>query len=251
MKRHGDKLTSAQAPYAKDDDEFPGQTGVIDLLSVIKAVKPDVLVGCSTRPGSFTKEIVQEMASHVDRPIIFPLSNPTRLHEAKPHDLNEWTEGRGLIATGSPFPPVTHDGKEYEVAECNNCHVYPGIGLACVLSRTKLMTNEMIVAAAQGLAELSPALQDSEKSLLPDLENVWETSIHVAARVIQQCVKEKLNRVENIPTDEKELKQWIENQMWKPEYRELKKVAPHLASREARGEIGIKGRPSIVEPFWK
>ena len=251
MKRHGDKLTPAQAPYARDDDEFPGETGVIDLLSVIQHVKPNILVGCSTRPGSFTKEIVQEMASHVDRPIIFPLSNPTRLHEAKPKDVNEWTQGRALIATGSPFPPVMHDGKEYEIAECNNCHVYPGIGLACVLSRTRLMTDEMIVAAAHGLAELSPALHDPEKALLPDLEYVWDTSIHVAMRVIQQCVKEGLNRVRDIPTDEKELKQWIEDQMWKPEYRPLKKVAPHEASREARGETGVKGRASIVEPFWK
>jgi len=251
MKRHGDKLTSAQKPFARDDDEFPEDKGTIDLLTVIKRVKPNILVGCSTRPGSFTKEIVQEMASHVDRPIIFPLSNPTRLHEAKPEDLNDWTQGKALIATGSPFPPVYYNGKEYDVAECNNVHAYPGIGLACVLSRTKLMTDEMIVAAAHGLAELSPALQDPDKALLPDVRNVRETSINVAAKVIQQCVKEGLNRVKDIPEDENELKQWIEDQMWKPEYREFRKVDAEQASREARGELGIKGRASIIEPFWK
>jgi malate dehydrogenase (oxaloacetate-decarboxylating) len=246
LKSHGDKLTSAQAPYARDDDEFPSEKGTIDLLNVIKYVKPNILVGCSTRPGSFTKEIVQEMASHVERPIIFPLSNPTRLHEAQPKDLIEWTHGKALVATGSPFPPVVYDGKEYEIAECNNCHAYPGIGLGCVLSRTKRMTDDMIVAAAHGLAELSPALQDPEKALLPDVKDVRETSINVALNVIQQCVKEGLNRVIDIPKDEKDLKQWIEDQMWKPEYRPFKKVAAHQASREARGELGIKGRASIV-----
>src|SRR5271167_5176703 len=104
MKRHGDKLTAAQKPYARDDDEFPSENGTIDLLTVIKHIKPNILVGCSTLPGSFTKEIIQEMASHVERPIIFPLSNPTRLHEACPNDLYEWTHGKALVATGSPFP---------------------------------------------------------------------------------------------------------------------------------------------------
>jgi malate dehydrogenase (oxaloacetate-decarboxylating) len=209
---------------------------------VIKQVKPNVLIGCSTQPGSFTKEIVQEMASHVDRPIIFPLSNPTRLHEAQPKDISDWTEGKALIATGSPFPPVTYNGKEYEIAECNNCLVYPGIGLGCVLSRAERLSDEMIVAGAHGLAELSPALKDPDKALLPDITEVIPTSVNVAMSVIQQCVKEGLNRVKDIPEDEEELRTWIEEQMWKPEYRPLEKVEGSDASREARGELGIKGR---------
>jgi malate dehydrogenase (oxaloacetate-decarboxylating) len=242
MERHGDKLTSAQKPFARNDDEFPEQKDNIDLLTVIKLVKPNVLIGCSTVPGSFTKEIVEEMASHVDRPIILPLSNPTRLHEAKPKDINDWTHGKALIATGSPFPPVSYNGKEYEIAECNNALVYPGIGLGCVLSRADRLTESMIVAAAHGLAELSPALEDPDKALLPDIQDVRKTSINVAMKVIQQCVKEKLNRVKDIPTEEEELKAWIEEQMWKPEYRKLEKVKASDASREARGELGIKGR---------
>jgi len=241
MKRHGDKLTPSQKPFARDDDEFPDE-GKIDLLAVVKKVKPNILIGCSTVPGSFTQEIIQEMAKHVDRPIVFPLSNPTRLHEAQPKDINNWTKGKALIATGSPFPPVTHDGKEYEVAECNNALVYPGIGLGCVLSRADRLTETMIVAAAHGLAELSPALEDPDKALLPDIEDVRRTSVHVAMKVIQQCVKENLNRVKDIPDDEAQLKEWIEEQMWKPEYRELEKVEAADASREARGELGIKGR---------
>lgn len=182
------------------------------------------------------------MASHVDRPIIFPLSNPTRLHEAQPKDINDWTKGKALIATGSPFPPVTYDGKEYEIAECNNCLVYPGIGLGCVLSRAERLSDEMIIAAAHGLAELSPALNDPDKALLPDITEVRPTSVNVALKVIQQCVKEGLNRVKDIPEDEGELRTWIEEQMWKPEYRSFEKVKASDASREARGELGIKGR---------
>jgi malate dehydrogenase (oxaloacetate-decarboxylating) len=242
MKRHGDKLTSAQKPFARDDNEFADTKENIDLMTVVKTVKPNILIGCSTKPGSFTKEILQEMAKHVDRPIVFPLSNPTRLHEAQPKDINDWTDGKALIATGSPFPPVTYNGKTYEVAECNNALVYPGIGLGCVLSRADRLSEGMIVAAAQGLAELSPALDDPDKALLPDIKDVRATSVHVAMKVIQQCVKERLNRVKDIPEKEEDLKAWIEEQMWKPEYRQLEKVEASDASREAKGELGIKGR---------
>jgi malate dehydrogenase (oxaloacetate-decarboxylating) len=242
VNRHGDKLTSAQKPYARDDNEFPSEVDKIDLLAVIKQVKPNILIGCSTQPGSFTKEILQEMASHVERPIVFPLSNPTRLHEAKPQDIADWTKGKALIATGSPFPPVTYEGKQYEIAECNNCLVYPGIGLGCVLSRAEKLTDDMIFAAAHGLAELSPALKDPNSALLPDITDVMESSINVALNVIQQCVKEGLNRVKDIPEKEEELKAWIEEQMWKPEYRPFEKVETKHASKEAKGELGIKGR---------
>ena len=114
LKSQGGYLTPAQTIFARDDQEWHGKEHG-NLLSVIKEVKPNVLIGTSTRPKAFTKEIVQEMAKHVERPIIFPLSNPTRLHEADPADLHEWTQGKALIATGSPFPPVEYKGKKYEV----------------------------------------------------------------------------------------------------------------------------------------
>lgn len=114
LKSHGDKLTPAQKPYARDDGEWQGKDHH-NLLTVVKEVKPHVLIGTSTVPNSFTEEIVREMAKHVDRPMIFPLSNPTRLHEAQPKDINDWTEGKALITTGSPFPPVEYKGKKYEV----------------------------------------------------------------------------------------------------------------------------------------
>ena len=115
----GDNLTIGQGPFARDDRKWQGKEHG-DLLSVIKQVKPHVLIGTSTKPKTFTEEVVKEMSKHVDRPIILPLSNPTRLHEAEPNDINKWSSGKALIATGSPFPPVEHNGRKYEVGELTN-----------------------------------------------------------------------------------------------------------------------------------
>jgi malate dehydrogenase (oxaloacetate-decarboxylating) len=114
LKSQSEQLTETQRLFAKEDDEWPDGHD-INLLSVIKRVKPHVLIGTSTKPGAFTEEIIREMASHVERPIIFPLSNPTRLHEARPQDLAEWTDGKALVATGSPFPPVEYNGVKKEI----------------------------------------------------------------------------------------------------------------------------------------
>lgn len=124
VKSLGDRLKLAQESYARDDSEW-GSKDVKALQAVIREVKPHVLIGCSTKPGAFTEEAVREMARHVDRPIIFPLSNPTKLHEARPEDLFHWTDGKALVATGSPFPPVNYHGEEYDIAECNNATAFP------------------------------------------------------------------------------------------------------------------------------
>ncbi|OBT87425.1 hypothetical protein VE02_04689 [Pseudogymnoascus sp. 03VT05] len=240
LNRHGDKLNPAQKPYARDDSEWDSDKE-IDLLSVIKAVKPHVLIGTSTKPGSFTEEIVKEMASHVSRPIIFPLSNPTSLHEANPADLNSWTDGKVLLATGSPFPPVTHNGTTRDVAECNNALVFPGIGLGAVLSRARLLSDKMLVAAVKALSAQSPALKDPARPLLPDVEDVREVSVQIAKAVVRQAVEEGLATEEGIPEDEVELDEWIRVQMWEPVYRPLIKVAKEAASRDASGEMGIAG----------
>lgn len=240
MKSHKDKLTHAQVPYARDDSEWDGKDHG-DLLAVIKEVKPHVLIGTSTQPGAFTQEIVEEMASHVERPMIFPLSNPTRLHEAKPEDINKWTKGKALIATGSPFPPVKYEGKEYEVAECNNSTCFPGIGLGCVLSRTKLLSDKMLVAAVKALAAQSPALKNPDKGLLPDVENVREISVHIAKAVIKQSVEEGLATEKDIPSGDDDLEEWIREQMWDAKYRPLKLVSKENADRHARGDMGKAG----------
>jgi malate dehydrogenase (oxaloacetate-decarboxylating) len=218
-----DDLTSAQMRFARSAKEWEGKD-TKSLQAIIKEVKPHVLIGTSTRPGSFTKEVVQEMAKHVDRPIIFPLSNPTRLHEARPHDLNEWTDGKALIATGSPFPPVEYNGKKYEVAECNNSTCFPGIGLGCVLSRSKLLSDKMLVSAVKALAGEAPALKNPDKGLLPDVVDVREVSVKIACAVIKMSVEEGLAQEKDIPTEDGELAEWVRAQMWRPEYRELIKV---------------------------
>ncbi|KAJ5819618.1 hypothetical protein N7474_005209 [Penicillium riverlandense] len=213
VKSLGGKLTPAQQSFARDDREWPEGQG-LDLLSVVKHVKPHVLIGTSTKPKAFTQEIVQQMAKHVDRPIVFPLSNPTRLHEAEPKDIYEWTEGRALVATGSPFPPVEYQGVKHEI----------GIGLGAVLSRCRLLSKKMLVAAVEALEAKSPALQDSNRPLLPDVEDVREISVAIAAAVIKCAVDEGLAQEEGIPTNDAELKEWIRVQMWDPAYRPLVKV---------------------------
>ena len=120
LKSHGKDLTPGQAQFARDDSEWQDKSN-LDLLSVIRKVKPHVLIGTSTKPKAFTEEAVKEMSKHVERPMIFPLSNPTRLHEADPKDINDWSLGKALIATGSPFPPVVYEGVEYEIGTYEYC----------------------------------------------------------------------------------------------------------------------------------
>lgn len=248
LKSQSDTLTPAQVPFARDDSEWNTKQNAPDLLSVMKMVKPHVLIGTSTKPKAFTEEVIREMGRHVERPIVFPLSNPTRLHEADPKDINEWTDGRALMATGSPFPPVERNGGQYEIgecytllhtsglvgyllsntaliiAECNNSTCFPGIGLGAVLSRTRLLTDQMLVAAVKALAARSPALQDANRPLLPDVDEARSVSVDIAKAVIQTAVSEGHAEEDNIPTDDGELEEWIQVQMWNPEYRPLKKV---------------------------
>lgn len=220
--------SDAQKGFLKDASQWKGKD--CDLMSVVENVKPNVLIGTSTVPGSFTKEIVQEMARSVERPIILPLSNPTRLHEAVPTDLFHWTDGKALVATGSPFDPVKgpwgKDGEEIEVvpAECNNSVVFPGIALGSVLSRTKLITDEMLVAAVEGVASMAPSQDDSTAPLLPGVDIVRKVSVRVARNVIKAAVKGKVSQQSDVPEDDDKLDTWIEQQMWQAEYRPLELV---------------------------
>lgn len=238
-------VPDAQKIFAKDAGQWKDKD--TDLLSVVKQVHPNVLIGTSTVPGAFTQDIVEAMHANAPRPLIFPLSNPTRLHEAKPADLLKWTNGAALVATGSPFDPVKgpwgENGAEIsiEVAECNNSVVFPGIGLGCVLSRARLLTDRMLVAAIEGVASMSPALDDPTAPLLPDVEEVKKVSLRIARNVIQAAVKEDIATEEGIPTDEKELEEWIKEQMWEPQYRPLKHVKMEDATRAAKGELKKAG----------
>ncbi|KAF2790238.1 malic-domain-containing protein [Melanomma pulvis-pyrius CBS 109.77] len=238
LKSKEKELTPAQVGYARDDADWEGKEHN-DLLSVVKEVKPHVLIGTSTVASAFTQEIVQEMAKNVERPVIFPLSNPTRLHEAKPQDLFDWTKGKCLVATGSPFPPVTFEGKEHDVSECNNSVTFPGIGLGAVLSRTRLLPPSLIVAAVKALASTAPVLTGTGAGLLPDVTDVREISVKIAKNVIQQAKEEGLAQEKNIPTNDADLEEWIREQMWDARYRPLKLVEDDEATAYARGEAGI------------
>ena len=248
------EISTAQQLYTKDESEWQGRDR--SLLEVVKAVRPNVLVGTSTVPGAFTEEVVRAMAKHTQRPVIMPLSNPTRLHEAVPEDLLKWTDGRALVATGSPFQPVRgpwggatggpeRDGEEVEIeiAECNNSVVFPGIGLGAVLCRARRATDRMLVAATRGVAGLSPALADDTAPLLPGVDRVREVSVRVAREVIRAAVDEGVAAEPDVPdvADEADLEDWIREQMWDPVYRPLRRVEPASASRMAKAELKVVG----------
>lgn len=225
-------LSPAQFLYAKGDESW-FNISTNSLLDVVSHVKPTCLIGCSTQAGAFNKTIVKEMYKHNPRPIIFPLSNPTRLHEAIPEDLLKWTNFDALVATGSPFEPING----YRISENNNCFSFPGIGLGAVLSRARVISDTMISAAVDQLASLSPLTPgDSKPGLLPPLEEIHETSSKVATAVILQALKEGNARIEEevvpgeqyktvtVPRDFDGCLEWVKNQMWKSEYRPMIKV---------------------------
>jgi len=216
------RLRKGLSDFVRADSEWidvkKEDGGAIRLLEVVKKVKPTVLIGTSTHGGAFTKEVVTAMSESVDRPIIFPLSNPSRLVEVDPKDANDWSGERGLLATGSPFPAVKmKNGKQYQIAECNNALIYPGLGYGSMISKARQMSNTMIVAGTQALAKLSPALRDPDLALLPDFEDARTANTEVAVAVATQAIKEGLADVE---WGIDEVRKKVEEQMWVPEYEE-------------------------------
>jgi malate dehydrogenase (oxaloacetate-decarboxylating) len=194
----------------------------ITLLDVVRHAHPTALIGTSAQPGAFAKEVVIEMAENCERPIIFPLSNPTSKSEAIPMDLLEWTEGRALVATGSPFVPVVFDKRVYHIGQCNNSFIFPGVGLGVIASGAQRVTDAMFVAAARALAEFSPALHDPVASLFPALEEVRRISRRVAMAVAVEAQESGLSA----PTMRDEMERRIEARMWTPRYAAYKRKQP-------------------------
>jgi malate dehydrogenase (oxaloacetate-decarboxylating) len=192
----------------------PGQFTFAD---VVNNVHPTVLIGTSAQTGAFSEDLVREMATHAARPIIFPLSNPTSKCEAQPSDILTWTNGRALIATGSPFAPVSSNGATITIGQCNNSFIFPGVGLGILASGAQRVTDEMFVAAALSLSERSPALKDETASLYPPLEQVREVSMGVALAVGLEAQRSGL--AEETTLDE--LQQRIANRSWSPHYRKM------------------------------
>jgi malate dehydrogenase (oxaloacetate-decarboxylating) len=218
-------ITAFQEPFLRDPAvaanwhvENPGR---ISLLDVVRNAKPTALIGVSGQPGAFTERVVRAMATNNVRPVIFPLSNPTSRAEATPTDLETWTQGRAIIGTGSPFPPLVRNGKPFAVDQTNNSYIFPGVGLGAIASRARRVTDTMFMAAAKALAALSPARNDPTKNLLPPVTALREVSIAVAIAVAHQAHKEGLT--EGISADEIEAA--VHAKMWTPRYLPYRRIA--------------------------
>jgi malate dehydrogenase (oxaloacetate-decarboxylating) len=187
-------LRDFQQPYARRREEISGWkaqagNGSIGLYDVVANVHPTIIVGTSTAGGAFTEKILRELAAHVRRPMIFPLSNPTERIEAVPADVIEWTGGRGLVGTGTPWPPVSYDGVEYHVGQANNALIYPGIGLGTIVARAARVTDGMLLAASMAIAALVDVSRPGA-GLLPEVENLRAVSASVAVAVARQAIEE-------------------------------------------------------------
>jgi malate dehydrogenase (oxaloacetate-decarboxylating) len=211
-------LSEEQKVYTRDRNEVVGwprnRHGQIGLAEVIGKIDATMLIGFSTVKGIFSESIVREMAGKTGRPIIFPLSNPTSLSEAEPADLLAWTEGRALVATGSPFAPVAYNGKTIEIAQCNNVFIFPAVGLGVIASQARRVTDKMIQAAARALGNHSPALQDPAGSLLPKVSSIREVALDIAYAVGAKAQEEGLAAA----SEPEALRKKVTESQWFPEY---------------------------------
>ena len=215
-------LRDFQIPYARPAAEVSdwrrGAEGRIDLAEVVSRTRPSMLIGTSTQPGVFTEAVVTEMAAHTERPVIMPLSNPTSLSEARPADLIAWTGGRALIATGSPFPPVSYGDVEYQIAQANNALIFPGLGLGVTVSRARRVSDGMLAAAADALAGLCNAAS-AGAPLLPPVTSLRTVSAAVAVAVARAAQAEGLS---DVPPDD--LAGQVRDAMWEPAYPNIKPI---------------------------
>ncbi len=205
-------LTNEQKPFAKKRSDFPNADKLTDLLEVVKTVRPTILVGTSTAPNTFTKEIVETMCEITDRPMIFPLSNPTKLAEAKAEDLIKWSDGKAFVATGIPADTVLYKGVDYVIGQANNALIYPGLGLGMLASEASLLTDEMIGAAAHSLGGIVD-INKPGAPVLPPFKYAGEVSIKVAEAVAKKAQEQGLARAE-----EKDMVKAVKEFKWYPKY---------------------------------
>jgi malate dehydrogenase (oxaloacetate-decarboxylating) len=215
---HSEKMDEAQKKFAQNFEKISSwkvkNPAFITLLDVVANAHPTILIGVSTQTGAFTQDIVTEMARHVERPAIFPLSNPTTKSEACPEDLISWTKGNAIIATGSPFAPVSYNNKTYHIAQCNNVYIFPGVGLGVIASKATKVTDKMFLTAAKVLSQHSPLLKDPNGTLFPAFENLRSVmrtiGIAVAKAAQEDGVAEK--------TSDDQIAKMVDETMWFPEY---------------------------------
>lgn len=207
-----DDLTPEQKPFAKKRADFPNADQLTDLLQVVKTVKPTILVGTSTNPGAFTKEVVEAMCENTERPVIFPISNPTKLAEASAQDLITWSDGKAFVATGIPADTVSYKGVDYVIGQANNALIYPGLGLGMLASEASLLTDEMIGAAAHSLSGIIDITKPGVP-VLPPFKYVGDVSIKVAEAVAKKAQEQGLALAE-----ETDMAKAVRDFKWYPEY---------------------------------
>ena len=207
-----DDLTPEQKPFAKKRADFSNADQLTDLLQVVKTVKPTILVGTSTNPGAFTKEVVEAMCENTERPVIFPISNPTKLAEASAQDLITWSDGKAFVATGIPADTVSYKGVDYVIGQANNALIYPGLGLGMLASEASLLTDEMIGAAAHSLSGIIDITKPGAP-VLPPFKYVGDVSIKVAEAVAKKAQEQGLALAE-----ETDMAKAVRDFKWYPEY---------------------------------
>ena len=205
-------LTPAQKPFAKKRSDFEGKGDMTSLLEVIKTVKPTILVGTSTNPGAFTKEVVEAMCENTERPVIFPISNPTKKLEATAQQVIEWSDGKAFVATGVPSGTISYKGVDYEIGQANNALIYPGLGLGMLASEAKLLTDEMIGAAAHSLSGIVNPGQPGAP-VIPPFQYVADVSIKVAEAVAKKAQEQGLAQAE-----ETDMAKAVRDLKWYPKY---------------------------------
>lgn len=216
-------ITSGQAPFVQPREAVAGwkRQDTIGLPEVVANARPTVLIGVSGQPGTFTEPVIREMARHVERPVIFPLSNPTSRSEATPEQLLAWTDGKAMIGTGSPFPPVTVNGRKVAIDQTNNSYIFPGVGLGIIASGARRVSDAMFMAAARALAALSPTTSDKTGRLLPPVADLRRVSAHVAAAVARQAQADGVAP----GGDEAAMARKIQAHVWTPAYQPYRKPA--------------------------
>ena len=207
-----DDLTPEQRPFAKKRSDFTNADKLTDLLEVVKTVKPTILVGTSTQPNTFTKEVVEAMCENAERPVIFPLSNPTKLAEATAKDLIEWSNGKAFVATGIPSDDIEYNGVNYVIGQANNALIYPGLGLGMLASEASLLTDEMIGAAAHALSGIVDITKPGAP-VLPPFKYVAEVSLKVATAVAKKAQEQGLARAA-----EQDMEKAVRDFRWTPKY---------------------------------
>ena len=217
-------MRASQASLARTHEDVAGWNlsapGPISLLDTVRNAKLTVLVGVSAQAGTFTEEIVRELAKNAERPVIFPLSNPTSKSEATPEDILRWTEGRALVATGSPFAPVEVNGNSIPISQCNNSFIFPGLALGTLISQAHRVSDGMIMAAAKALAELSPAARDSSAPLLPSIGESRQVAMTVAEAVGKAAIAEGLSVLDDTTCLQQDLHAYV----WEPVYLPYERV---------------------------